>query len=207
MAYNFCVVQRLSDGKYQTRTGGWGTLNFTNNYTNARFYYSDADDVQNYITGYPVGDYRVVEYWMPGSPSNNRPKSNATILNNFVGDLYSANSVVIDSVLTKYGFDRCRVQTTEDYNGFYADWNVAGGRNGWLIFTTQQVEQYGFRGVIPAGEVRGMVSDYANGEYFAMAIQSTNSNPTSAGYRRIVYAGGFSEVDFRGLDVPYVFVN
>lgn len=207
MAYNFCVVQRLSDGKYQTRTGGWDTLDFTSNYSNARFYYSDADDVSQYISGYPGGDYRVVEYWMPGKPSGNRPKSNATILNNFMGQLYSANSVTIDSVLTKYGFDRCRVQTVDDYNGFLGDWNVAGGRNGWLIFTTEQVEQFGIQGVIPAEEVRGMVSDYTGGGYWAMAIQSTNSNRSSAGYRRIVYNGGFSEAPFTGIDVPYVFAN
>jgi hypothetical protein len=206
MAYNFCVVQRLSDGKYQTRTGGWDTLDFTSNYSNARFYYSDADDVSQYISGYPGGDYRVVEYWMPGKPSGNRPKSNATILNNFMGQLYSANSVTIDSVSTKYGFDRCRVQTVDDYNGFLGDWNIAGGRNGWLIFTTEQVEPFGIQGVIPAAEIRGMVSDYTGRDYWAMSIRSTNSSPGSSGYRRIVYNGGFSEAPFSGLDVPYVFV-
>lgn len=206
MAYNFCVVQRLSDGKYLTNTGGWDNLNFTNNYSKARFYYSDADDVSTHISGYPIGDYRVIEYWMPGNPNTNRPFSNATVLGNFMGSLYSANAVVVDSVSTKNGYDRCRVQTTDDYNGFLADWNVARGIGGYLVLTDAQNSRYGFRGTVPAMEVRGMPSDYGEG-WWAIGISSTNSTTTSSGYRRIVFAGVFSSAPYSGEEFKYVFVG
>jgi hypothetical protein len=206
MAYNFCVVQRLSDGKYLTNTGGWDNLNFTDNYSKARFYYSDADDVSDYIGGYPIGDYRVIEYWMPGSPTSNRPFSNSTVLGNFMGSLYSANSVIVNAVDYRGVYDRCVVTTTDDYNGFLADWNIAGGVGGYLVITDSQNDNYGFRGTIPASEVSGMPRDYFDG-FWAMAITNTNSTTTSSGYRRIVFSGVFSSAPYSGEEFKYVFTG
>ena len=205
MAYNFCAVQRKSDGKYLQTNGTWGTLDFTSNYTTCRFYYSDADDVANYITSYPSGDFRVIEFWIPGSPNANRPKSNATVLGNFQGSLYSANEVTVDSVDYRGVLDRCRVQTVENYNTFLTDWNTAGGRGGYLLVAIDDIDNYAFQGWVEPSRIEGIPAEYEGG-YGAIPIASTNSNTTSGGYRRIVYSGAFSDVPFSGINMKFVFV-
>jgi len=205
MAYNFCAVQRKSDGKYLQTNGTWGTLDFTSNYTTCRFYYSDADDVANYITSYPGGEYRVIEFWIPGSPNANRPKSNSTVLGNFQGSLYSANEVTVDSVDYRGVLDRCRVQTTENYNTFLTDWNTAGGRGGYLLVSVDDVVAYSFQGWEETARIPGMPEDYFEG-FVAIPIASTNSTTTSGGYRRIVYQGAFSDRAFTGINMKFVFV-
>ena len=149
MAYNFSVVQRLSDGKYQCTCGDWRTLDFTSNYSSVRFYYSDADDVSNYITGYPNGDYRVVEYWMPNTQNSNPPKSNATLLGNFQGSLYQANGVTIDS--------QSRDIFTSSTQIFINAMNDAlrNRQMMWLVLTEDEIGNYGFRNFVPGAEVRG----------------------------------------------------
>lgn len=207
MAYNFCAVQRVSDGKYLLNTGEWGTLDFTSNYTSARFYYSDADDVAQHITGYPGGEYRVVEYWMPGKPNTNLPKSSSTLLNNFQGSLYAANSVTVDSVNYRGNVDRmvCKVQS--EYDAFLSAWNSNGGRNGWIMMTTTQVENLRIVGAAPARDLR--IFDAVYNDYWAVGIQSTNSNPASGGYRRIVWSGVFQEgaIGFSGETFQWVFAG
>ena len=97
MAYNFCAIQRKSDGKYLQTNGAFGTLDFSNNYTRARFYYGDPDDVSNYVSGYGGGDYRILEYWMPGDSGRNKPFSDETVIGNFLGSPGGANKVKIAS--------------------------------------------------------------------------------------------------------------
>jgi len=97
MAYNFCAVQRKSDGKYLQINGTFATLDFTSNYSNARFYFGDNDDVSNFLGSYGSGDFRVIEYWMPGDSSSNKPLSNETVLNNFLGSPGGANVVKINT--------------------------------------------------------------------------------------------------------------
>ena len=205
MAYNFSAVQRKSDGKYLLMNNTWGTLDFTANYTTARFYYSDADDVSAFVTSYPGGEYRVVEYWIPGTPGSNRPKSNSTVLGNFMGSLYSANEVTVDSVENRGTFDRCVVQTTAQYDTFLADWNTAGGRGGYLLVSIEDIENYFFQGWLDPSRVKGMPGDYFEG-FGAIPIASTNSDTRSSGYRRIVYSGAFSEQPFSGINMKFVFV-
>ena len=149
MAYNFSAVQRISDGKYQCVCGDWRTLDFTSNYTAVRFYYSDADDVANYITGYPVDDYRVVEYWMPGSNSTNFPKSNNTLLGNFQGSLYQANSVTIDT--------QSRDVFTSTSQAFINAMNdaIRNRQIMWLVLSEAEVATYGFRNTVPGAEIAG----------------------------------------------------
>lgn len=187
MAYNFCVVQRLSDGKYQTRTGGWDNLNFTNNYTNARFYYSDADDVQNYITNYPVGDYRVVEYWMPGKPATNKPKSNSTILNNFMGSLYSANTVPGD-----LGGDRFVTNDATDRNAIST--GLANRLVVWLVFSEEQIGAGRIEGALPGAEVGG--ASYPDSFYLQIIRDFGRGN---------YQVGGFGSL--RGVDIPYEIIS
>ncbi len=206
MAYNFCAVQRKSDGKYLQTNGTWGTLDFTSNYTSCRFYYSDADDVANYITSYPGGEYRVIEFWIPGSTSSNRPKSNATVLGNFQGALYASNEVTVDAVDYRGRFDRCVVQTVAEYNTFLADWNTAGGRGGYLLVSIDDINVYGFQGWMDPSRVAGMPEDYFSG-FGAIPIVSTNSNTTSGGYRRIVYGGAYSDAPFSGINMKFVFAG
>lgn len=149
MAYNFSAVQRLSDGKYQCVCGDWRTLDFTSNYSAVRFYYSDADDVANYITGYPVDDYRVVEYWMPGKTSTNPPKSNNTLLGNFAGSLYAANAVTIDT--------QSRDIFTSSTQAFINAMNdaIINRQAMWLVLSEAEINTYGFRNFVPGAEVRG----------------------------------------------------
>ena len=123
-----------------------------------------------------------------------------------MGSLYSSNAVVVNAVNYRGAYDRCVVTTTEDYNGFLADWNVAKGMGGYLVLTDAQNSNYGFRGTVPAMEVRGMPSDYGEG-WWAMAITSTNSNTASGGYRRIVFAGVFSSAPYSNEEFKYVFVG
>lgn len=149
MAYNFCVVQRLSDGKYQDANGSWRTLDFTSNYSMARFYYSDADDVANYITGYPNGDYRVVEYWMPGNQNSNPPKSNNTLLGNFLGSLYSANAVTIDSIRGDFFTTSTTIFQTDFENA------SRNRERMWLVLSEADVATYGVEGAIDGTEVGG----------------------------------------------------
>ena len=108
MAYNFCAVQRKSDGKYLQINGTFATLDFTRNYSNARFYFGDNDDVSNFLSSYGSGDFRVIEYWMPGDSSSNKPLSDATVLNNFLGSPGGANKVKISSWVwgADFSFDK-----------------------------------------------------------------------------------------------------
>lgn len=201
MAYNFCAVQRISDGKYLLANNTFGTLDFTSNFTTARFYFSDADDVNNYLGSHPGGDYRVIEYWMPGNSSSNLPKSNQAILNNFQGSPYSANVVTVDSVEYKGALDRMVVTEDAEYTDFVSDYNNNGG-GGFLLFTQTQVDNFGLQGAVPASEL-GL--DEAYKDLFATPIASTNQTPSSGGYRRIVMEGAFFESPFTGESVQYTF--
>jgi hypothetical protein len=207
MAYNFCAVQRVSDGAYLLTSGEWGTLDFTSNYTNARFYYSDADDVAQHITGYPAGEYRVVEYWMPGDPQSNLPKSNNTLLNNIQGSLYGANVVTCDSVNYRGTVDRMVVTVQSEYDAFLSAWNSNGGTNGWIMFTQDQIDSLRIVGAPSARDFGFFPSVYDN--YFAVSVRSTNSTTTSSGYRRIVWYGAFTEgaASFSGQQFQWVFAS
>jgi hypothetical protein len=207
MAYNFCAVQRVSDGAYLLTSGEWGTLDFTSNYTNARFYYSDADDVAQHITGYPSGEYRVVEYWMPGDPQSNLPKSNNTLLNNIQGSLYGANSVTCNSVNYRGNVDRMVVTVQSQYDAFLSAWNSNGGANGYVMFTQSQIDSLRIIGATAARDMR--IFDSVYNDYYAVGIRSTNSNTASSGYRRIVWSGAFVEgaVSFSGQSFQWVFAS
>lgn len=207
MAYNFCAVQRVSDGTYQLNNGTWGTLDFTSNYTSARFYYSDADDVAQHIQGYPAGEYRVVEYWMPGTPQTNLPKSSNTLLNNFQGSLYSANVVTCDSVNYRGTVDRMVVTVQSQYDDFLSAWNSNGGAGGYIMMTASQVETLSIVGAVPARDLR--IFDAVYNDYFAVGIRSTNANTASSGYRRIVWNGVFQEgaTGFSGQSFQWVFAG
>ncbi len=204
MAYNFTAIQRISDGKYLLATGEFGTLDFTSNYTNARFYYSDADDAANYLNSYAGGDYRIIEYWMPGKPSANVPKSNNTLLNNIQGSLYSANSVLSDSVLYRGQVDRIVVKDATHYTEFVNAWNTNGGQNGYLLFTPTQVNTLGLQGAYEASRF-GLGDAYS--DFFAVNIRSTNQSPNSGGYRRIVMNGAFFESEFTGETFQWAFAT
>jgi hypothetical protein len=185
MAYNFSAVQRLSDGKYLCVCGDWRTLDFTSNYTAARFYYSDADDVSNYIGGYPVGDYRVVEYWMPGSTSTNKPFSNNTLLGNFAGSLYQANSMTIDSA---------RGETfTSTSQAFINAVNAALANRviPYLVFTQAEVDSYGVVGAVLGNKVAGASTPTS---YYLNIFDYDG---------RDFYVGGFFEGDPSGQSFQY----
>ncbi len=193
MAYNFTAIQRISDGKYLLATGKFGTLDFTSNFTNARFYYSDADDAANYLNSYAGGDYRIIEYWMPGKPGTNVPKSNNTLLNNIQGSLYSANAVTVDSVNYRGTIDRMVVTDATQFTEFQNAWNANGGGGGYLLFTADQVGSLGLEGALEASRL-GLDSVY--NDFFAVSVRSINQSPRSGGYRRIVMNGAFFNVDF-----------
>lgn len=204
MAYNFTAIQRISDGKYLLATGEFGTLDFTSNYTNARFYYSDADDAANYLNAYPGGDYRIIEYWIPGRPDSNLPKSNNTLLNNIQGSLYSANAVLSDSVNYRGSNDRIVVRDATQYTEFQNAWNANGGANGYLLFTQDQLDTLALQGAQEA--VRFGLGD-AYSDLFAVNIRSTNQTPTSGGYRRIVMNGAFFESEFTSQTFQWAFAE
>ena len=203
MAYNFSAVQRISDGKYLLNTGEWGTLDFTSNYTRARFYYGDADDVSNFLSSYPSGDYRVIEYWMPGDTKTNLPKSNNTVLNNFLGSPGGANSVTVNAVNYNGSYDRMVVTVAAEYDAFLSDWNANGGRNGFVIFTQSQVDSLGIRGAAPTRDYG--LSSFGEG-FFAAPIASTNSSPRSGGYRRIVWSGAYASTSYSGQVFQFAFL-
>ena len=201
MAYNFCAVQRISDGKYLLANNTFGTLDFTSNFTTARFYFSDADDVQNYLGSHPGGDYRVIEYWMPGDTGRNLPKSNSTILNNIQGSLYSANSVTADTVFFNGSYDRVVVTDATQFTDFASDYNNNGG-GGYLLFTQTQVDTYGLQGAEPA---RAVGLDAAYDGLFAVIIRAVNQSTRSGGYRRIAFEGAFFEQSFTGESIQFAF--
>lgn len=204
MAYNFTAIQRISDGKYLLATGEFGTLDFTSNYTNARFYYSDADDAANYLSSYAGGDYRIIEYWIPGAPASNKPKSNSTILNNIQGSLSSANAVTSDSVDYRGSLDRIVVRDETQYSEFQSAWNANGGLNGYLLFTQDQVNNLALQGAQEAA-VFGLGDAFS--DFFAVNIRSTNQSPNSGGYRRIVMNGAFFEAPFTGEAIQWTFAT
>jgi len=149
MAYNFTVIQRVSDGKYLGTNGTFQTLDFTSNYTSVRFYYSDADDAQQFVDSYAPGDYRVVEYWVPGEPSSNRPKSNATLLNNFQGSLYRANSVTISDQ------SRDRISTGDNEFNIQASEHIESRAVGvYLVLSEEDLDTYGIRGAVIGERIR-----------------------------------------------------
>lgn len=185
MAYNFSAVQRLSDGKYQCTCGDWRTLDFTSNYTAVRFYYSDADDVANYITGYPVNDYRVVEYWMPGSTATNKPLSNNTLLGNFAGSLYQANAVTIDTV-------RGETFTSTSQNFINAVNDALRNRlTPWIVFSQAEYDTYRPAGAIGGSKVPGASSPSS---YYLSIIDFDGRN---------YFIGGFFEGDPSGQSFQY----
>ncbi len=204
MAYNFTAIQRISDGKYLLATGEFGTLDFTSNYANARFYYSDADDAANYLSSYPGGDYRIIEYWIPGIPQANVPKSNNTLLNNIQGSLYAANAVLADSVDYRGQFDRIVVRDATQYTEFQNAWNTNGGQNGYLLFTQDQIDTLALQGAQESARF-GLGDAYS--EFFAVNIISTNQSPNSGGYRRIVMNGAFFEAPFTGETFQWAFAS
>ena len=185
MAYNFCVVQRLSDGKYLDANGSWRTLDFTSNYSMARFYYSDADDVANYITGYPVGDYRVVEYWMPGKQNVNPPKSNNTLLGNFLGSLYSANDVTIDT----HRGDSFTSSTTIFQTSFND--SVRNRERMWLVLSEAEVATYGVEGAEPGSRIAGALQP----DNFYFLVRDFDG--------RNYYFGGFAGGELAGQSFQY----
>lgn len=185
MAYNFSAVQRLSDGKYLCVCGDWRTLDFTSNYSAVRFYYSDADDVANYITGYPIGDYRVVEYWMPGSTSTNKPFSNNTLLGNFAGSLYQANSMTIDSA---------RGETFTSTSQAFINAVVAALQNRvtpYLVFTSAELGTYGVEGASLGSRIPGASTPTS---YYLSIFDYDGRN---------FYVGGFFGGDPSGQSFQY----
>lgn len=162
MAYNFCAVQRKSDGKYLQTNGDFATLDFTRNYSSARFYYGDPDDVSNYISGYGGGDYRILEYWMPGNSALNKPFSNETVIGNFLGSPGGANKVKIGS------WRRSDVFTIDTSDPATATFNTdaQNALNNWKViilgFNESQYVTAGYPEVMPPEEYAGVIPNLPN---------------------------------------------
>jgi hypothetical protein len=186
MAYNFSAIQRKSDGKYKCVCGDWRTLDFTTNYTAVRFHFGDDDDASQYASAYGEGDFRVIEYWMPGEPGGNKPFSNETVIGNFLGSFYGANRVTIDALIEGNIFSTSTTVFRED-----AQTAFENRQSIFLVFTESEVNTYGIEGTLRGSDLRGatMPSNY----YLNIGFFDG----------RYYYLDGFASVDFTGESFQY----